>query len=90
MFAVLAEAAVERGEGEIRGKEEAKAEGTGAQGGGGRGKARVRTRRVEPEGSNSCVRGSFGSLLKYTESRLRIRRVSTHRRDTYLARGVKN
>lgn len=29
MFAMLAEAAVERGEGEIRGKEEAKAEGAG-------------------------------------------------------------
>lgn len=31
MFAVLAEAAVERGEGEIRSKEEAKAEGTEGQ-----------------------------------------------------------
>lgn len=37
MFAMLAEAAVERGEGEIRGKEEAKAEGAGRERGGGRG-----------------------------------------------------
>jgi len=48
MFAVLAEAAVERGEGEIRGKEEAKAEEAGRE--------RDRIRRVEPEGSNSCAK----------------------------------
>lgn len=34
MFAMLAEAAVERGEGEIRGKEDAKAEGAGRERGG--------------------------------------------------------
>lgn len=48
MFAVPAEAAVERGEGEIRGEEEAKAEGAGAKGTG-EGPERVETARVVRE-----------------------------------------
>lgn len=84
MFAVLAEAVVERGEGEIRGKEEAKAEG-GARGV----DERARTRRVEHEGLNSGTR-FLRLTCKVLQIPLRIRRVSTHHQYTYLIRGVKN
>lgn len=72
MFAMLAEAAVERGEGEIRGKEEAKAEGVGRKGGVDGGEdPKGRTRRVELSCEvPSLVKRVSGSRYESDVSRL--------------------
>lgn len=75
MFAMLAEAAVERGEGEIRGKEEAKAEGAGRGGRAGVDGSedpKGRTRRVELSRARFLRLAVKHSRYESDVSRLRI------------------